>query len=265
MAADAHTFIKGGTDEIIVMETRRHLVQPFRADAWLDLRIGFFVSLTTAGANDTITGLTETIASIGNINPPDSRYWIGIKTEGDAMPVTAGTVFIGFSNCSHAESAREEGASKLVSSDLGNGTSNTNYWRTTNDGVPVDKTVFICDGGLPRSFATQDYPHFVQNVGGAGGYATLLAIRLQRDNPTSRTLRVSIPKTIISGNVGSADVEFTNTPTLAELRNKLVNFPASVYNFPAVELTRVPSALFFYWPWFNSRLRFSAIDVLKFA
>jgi len=256
--ADAHVFDKSG-DQIIVMHTRRHLVQPIRADGWIDLRVGWFLSLTTSGADDTITGLSETIASIGNVNPADSRYFIGLKTEGDNLPLTGSEVFIGFSNSQAGGPNREQGASKLLSSDIGIGTTNSNFWRPDND-YGVIPTGVILEGANLRRAMTQNFPHFVQNVGGAGGYATMLAMRLQRDNPSSRTVRVSFPQ-----NVNSADVEFSSTPTKAELLDKLVNFPASVFNMAAVELSRVPTAWFFFWPFQNSRLRFHAFEVVEVA
>src|SRR5262245_51891132 len=79
---------KGGTDKTVIMAIRQGIVQPFTATDWLDLRIGFLLSITDDTVDDPsspITGLTETITGSPFLGFYD-RYYIGvISTDGQVV------------------------------------------------------------------------------------------------------------------------------------------------------------------------------------
>jgi hypothetical protein len=252
---------KGGTDKTVILAVRTQMIYPFTATGWTDLRVGFLLSLTQTGADDTITGLGETITNGAAGLFPQDRYWIGIKNRNTIMPKNGDTWFIGFSNFSWQSNPHElVGNSVLSSSDLSIG-AGANYWRPNNSYDPVISGGILA-GSSVRAVATSEQIHFPQVVGGGGapGYATLLVLRIQRSTPTDQILTVT---TKVGTN--SADVLFTSTPTLDLLRTNLESFPTTVQQWGPAFVGTPPDALYCYWPFASSRLRIHALGVLKFA
>ena len=252
--------LAGGTDKTVILNVRAGVIQPFQAPNWVDLRFGFLLSLTKAAVDDDTTGLAETIS--GLTLPPEDRYWIGIKnSNNEQLPRTEGTQFIGFSNTFGGSIALDAGDSILSSSDLGVGTTNAYFWRPRNSDSNAH-TAVITDGNVPRARVGGTpgvcAQHFPQNASGAGGYAVLLQVRVTRQDPTSKRVTAQVKI-----DTNSADTLFTNTPTDDVLLGGLEALPATVRTMGPVTLTAVPDALFLYWPFHNSRLRFHAMGILK--
>src|SRR4051812_12581949 len=102
--------LKGGVDKTVIMAVREGVCQPFDAGAWLDLRVGFLMSIcgdVDPTDDDTITGLSETL-----IGPAVTDHcFIGVRNNGTTFPGTPGVVFAGFVN---GASILPVAASKLV-------------------------------------------------------------------------------------------------------------------------------------------------------
>lgn len=248
---------KGGTDKTDIMNVREGVIQPFVATDWLDLRIGWLLSVTDDTGDDTITGLSETIA--GPFLGFYDRYYIGLIDH-------TGNLFMGYTNRGQTDNQPTRGSSKLVSSDSGIGTTNTNFWRPAN-GDNDNWTVQIVEGinGRP-SVRGQSLNgaqiHLVQDTVGAGGYATLIMLRLQRDNVANRRKLISM--SFKSDTVAkNGDVLYTNSPTKDLLTTNLEAFPTSVQTMGPFEFQEEPDALFWYWPFHQSRLRVHAYGIVK--
>lgn len=250
-------------DNIVILNTRQALVQPFQATDWLDLRIGFFLSVcgATVGADDdVITGLAEEIGT-----PPDpllpwnDRVAIGITDS------ATGTVFLGYTNVGGNRQSTT-GTTKLVSSDSALGTTTSDYWRWQLN-LNANWQLRILDNFIVRATSTDgSQMHLVQNFSGghAPGYATLVALRFQRDNTQGRSKVISMSVKCDAVN-HTGDILYTNTPTATVMDTNLEAFPTQVQVMGPVELSQEPDTLFVYWPFSNSRLRISAIGILKFA
>jgi hypothetical protein len=246
---------KGGTDKTVIMAIRELLAQPFQAPEWLDLRVGFLLSLTKAAADDDPTGLAEEIT--GNLGASD-RFQVGLTDR------QTGTIFIGYTNRGQGSRPITTGTSKLVSSDIGIGTTNAWFWRPKNSISDHWSFQMVDADGVQRAISTDGSQiHFPQDVANAGGYAVLLSMRLTRDNTTTRAkiITVTIKKATAGGHSG--DVLFTNLPTAALLQTNLQSFPATVQQFGPVEMSQVPDVMFVYWPFRNSRIRIHAMGVVK--
>lgn len=259
MTAPAEIYHKvdgGADDKLVILNTRAYVRYPFEADNWTDLRIGFFVSLTSTGADNTITGLAET--TIGSNLTSDLGYYIGAYSNVDPLPgELRPSTFIGFTNFPGRISV---GTGKLLSSDIGQGTSNTDFWRPDST-LRVKIYGAIIDQQIPlATFTSAIQPHFVQNYAGghAPGYATLLGIRMTRPTATSNTLTVQIKSGTLTG-----DILFSSTPTSALLDSNLAAFPTTVQQVGPVTVQGVPTTLFCYWPFLNSRLRIHAVRVFQ--
>jgi hypothetical protein len=252
----AHVFNKGGADKTVVLDVRQQLVQPFEAGQWLDLRVGWLLSITKATNDDDVTGLAEDIGvdDLLHYLAFTDRYQIGLTDR------ATGTTFCGYTNLGQVRPMTDllsTGRSRLVSSDLGTGTTNSNFWRPSNGGRPA-AAASITDGQVVLASVNSDgsQQHMVQNVAGAGGYATLLMMRLTRTNPTRITVQLPMM------GPASADVLFTSSPTSTLLINNLQSFPATVRTLGPVTLSHEPSAISLYWPWRNSKLRIHAMGIL---
>lgn len=254
--------VPGPSDHTLILNTRCQLVYPFSPATWTDLRVGFFLSVCKPDPDDNvITALDETLAVQSGA---EDRFWIGLKTNNDLLPLAPNTGFIGFTNALIPPSFALW-VSDLVSSDEGIGTTNTNCWRprVRVAGGAVDDAVSarIADSGanLPTLVFNNVNSHFPQFTDPTHGYATLLMLRLQRPTPTSGVIDVSIKQGTHSG-----DVLFSNTPTLDILEQNLANYPTVVQTKRANGMVHIPDALYLYWPFHNSRLRVHCLGFMKF-
>lgn len=257
-------YLKGGTDKTLILNVRTYMIYPFQAPEWVDLRIGFFLSVTKAAADDDPSNTGAPI--VENLPAPMdvvNRYWIGVKDSSALFPKYGGATFIGYTNTSF-EPRRPEtnGDSVLASSDAGVGTTNANFWRPLNNSrLGAHWNGGIWDGPTNRVMSRDGIQqHFPQNVGGAGGYATLAMIRLQRDNSRTRTVTVSVKSNPATHN---GDVLYGSDTSLSFLLNNLEAFPATVQQWGPLGLSQLPNALYCYWPFHNSRLRIHSLAFLK--
>lgn len=240
-----------------VHDVREYLPQKLNAPGWTDLRVGFLVSVTKTSNTDDPAALTETIGteprpSLGSFD----RYFIGVLGQ-------LGHVFLGFTNRGQSTSGEfTQGSSKLIPSDGGIGVTNTNFWRPKNE-LSDTFSLQVIDTNITRAMGGDGSQiHLVQSAAGAGGYATLLMLRLQRDNAGSRakTVSVSTKRDLVNH---SGDVLFTNTPTKALLTANMQSFPTVVQQLGPIELTEEPTHIYIYWPFRNSRIRVHCHGVLK--
>jgi len=255
-------YLKGGTEHVLINAVREAHIRPFQATDWTDLRVGFFLSVTRAASDDDPTTLTETISGSPGVAWTD-RVQIGLTDR------ATGQTFLGYSNLPSRARLESLGDTKLVSSDIGIGTTNARYWRPSHASPPPNgdvDSVHIIDGGQSRACAPDGSQlHMVQDTATAGGYCTLLTLRLRRDNATSRAriIRMEVKKATAGGH--SSDILFNTDPSLAILQAQLEAFPTSVSTLGPVELSQVPDTFYFYWPFHNSRLRIHASGILKVA
>lgn len=252
--AQADCWAKTPQDKTVALRVRQYAVYPWRATNWTDLRVGFFVSISKAADLTSVAGLDETIGP-DDRTPMDmtDRYWMGVKTANDVFPASAANVgFIGFTNL--GPNAGTLGRSILSGSDTGTGTG-TKYWWPHN-GYSPNLSAAIVDGRLPQAHSPAGMQqHFPQDL--VGGYSLMLGIRLLRPTPTSKMYTVQIKNT-----GGNADMGYSDTPTKELCLSFIQAWPAAAQMGP-VEMTAGVNALYFYWPFRNSRLRIHSVAVHK--
>lgn len=258
----AKIYLKGGTEKTLILAVREAFYEPFQATNWTDLRLGFLVSIcgnADPGEDDTITGLTDTIgASSSDFLPWTDRFSLGLTDS------RTGQVFLGYTNVL-ASREPSTGSSKLVSSDAAIGTTNAYFWRVSN-GMDVNgvASLSIIDNHIRRARSVDGSQiHFIQDTAGAGGYATLVALRFQRDNARGREkiITMTVKKTVTH----TGDILYTNTPSATVLETNLESFPATVQQLGPIELSSVPDTIWAYWPFSNSRLRIHCYGILRAA
>ncbi len=255
--------IAGNTDKTVVWAVRELLPQRFQAPGWTDLRIGFLMSIV--GPVDPTDDDDPTAVSAEEIGTDaatavSDRFFIGVTDS------HTGQSFAGFTNMGlTAHNSNSIGKSSLVASDSGIGTSNSDYWRPQNK-FREQWTVAIIDAGLRRAFSAPGSEiHFNSGANGAIGYATLLMLRLQRDNASGRSKIISVTTKRDATN-HSGDVLFTDTPTAALLEsNLLATFPSPSQTLGPIELSQELDTLYWYWGFHDSRIRCHAAGIYKAA
>jgi len=243
-----------GTEKAIIMGVREALVYPFVCPNWLDFRVGFFLSLCSATDDSTITGLAEDIITVGQ---SVDRMWIGLKQSNSVQPANAGTTFLGYASALQPDTIAN---SRLLSSGIG-GTDDANYWIAIGSvgGAfhMVNGTTSVMDQG------SGIHIHFPQNAANAGGNATLVMFKLLRTTTTSTTIQV-YPYYINVPGTNSFDRMYDSACLLQTIRDNFrsYSFPSS---FGSGNIGTVPDALYFFWPFYKSKLRIHAVVIEKFA
>jgi hypothetical protein len=246
-------YTQSAPDKVLTLAIREAFIYPFVSPNWKDLRLGFYASLTNPTADDVHTALTEALPKVDY----SDRYFFGFKNNSnDTRPVAAGTSFAGIMN----ESGGNITANSVVDPSNDNSTTTgTKYWRARATAGPemykidgVTKTegsTFLGGGGGGMLFP--------QDVAAAGGYSVLNIVKLTRPTTTSTSISIN------NQTGASVNVNFSSAPTVANIRTLLAS--SSYTMSSGTTLTTVPDALYFYWPFLNSRLRILAIALEKFA
>jgi hypothetical protein len=261
LEAAGEVFYKS-TDGVVILPVRKRAYYPFSAPGWTDLRLAFFLSITGAFSDDTITGLAETLAGV---TAPADRYWIGIRNGFFGLPrfqdATYKTTFIGFTNSKPTNGATEAADNSILSSsDEGVGTTNTNFWFPHNSTQDFHSAMIIDGTTVLDGSATGLQQHFVQNELNAGGYAVLLGMRLLRESPTALTVQASFKSSTLS-----ADMLYSSVPTKELVRDSIEVWPTDAQQVleSGVDMSEVPSGFLFYWCFTQSRLRIHALGILS--
>jgi len=235
-------------DKALILDTRTALVVPFDAPNWIDLRIGFYLSLTKKNNDNDPTGLAEDVTYVSRAD----RVWIGMKDAGADVPTLSTTNFAGFT-------CVPDGTPKVsLATSTGNRyklLSNANkVWSVINGSVESQNAILASDGSTPA------FMFFRSAV--VTGYASMFLFRVTRPDPDNTILSTFIG--VSSSPFEELDIQWSDTPSIAEIRAKLRTLPfmRSVAGF---DIGFVPNALYFYWPFFNSRLRLHCYVVEKFA
>lgn len=255
----AEIYSKSG-EHLILCAVREAHVRQFQATDWTDLRVGFFLSITKADDEDDPSGLAETIGTEPRPSLPwTDRAFIGLTDR------QTGTVLLGYTNLS-GNRLQTIGSSRLVSSDVGIGTTDATFWRTESDVTNGHRLQWrILDGGVSRAVSSDgSQVHFIQDPVEASGYCTFLGMRFTRPNAHSRSriISMSVKKTV-GGHSG--DILFTDDPSNDIGIAQLQSFPTDVQTLGPVELSHVPDTFYFYWPFHDSRLRIHEICLVKAA
>lgn len=244
------------TDNILILNNRESMLEPMTVPSFTDIRVGFLLSITDKTNNDLPNGAFA--EDISGASQPSNYFWIGLKDTSTYLPLTGSAQFIGYTNAPQAFGTDH---SQVVSSDLGIGTTNSNFWRPNNSLNSSAAFQINAFGSVHRISLDGIQCHFPQSLAGAGGYAVLLMFRVLNVGPSVWTVQVP--------NMGahSSDVIFTNTPTATLLLQYLQAPPGTFQTLGPSglqpQLFYTIPALFAYWPFALSRLRISAMGVFK--
>jgi hypothetical protein len=109
-------------------------------------------------------------------------------------------------------------------------------------------------------------PEMSQDPVANGGRASLFMLRMTRTSGSTLTISNFYYANTNRGGTNYADANvWSNNPTIGLIRTNLRNATWTGVLAAHTFVEEVPSALIFYWPFFNSRLRIHSICIEKFA
>src|SRR6266404_6899640 len=210
----------------LILGTREGLLYPFTAPSWTDLRLSAWVSLTKAASDDDNTGLAETLTR----STSRDDLFFGFKDNSGTFPRVAGSQFAGIAS----------NTPNRTLTDVGSGTS----WR-----MDANQLAYLFQGTSVNSFEAAghliDLPGTTLN---SSTYAQFWSAKITRSTGSSLTVTPA----------RYFDINTTSTPTIAGLRTLASSVTYTSAGAGAFTST-VPTCVFIYWPYNNSRLRINAL------
>lgn len=240
--------IPSNGDKTLILDTRASFLQAFKAINWTDLRLTIACSLTSQSANDQQSGLGETYGSAGDSN----HFYMGFKSSDNLLPTQ--TNFWGLSsNTIAAPTAAAQLYDNITYFQPGN-TSTLTIGLLASNGTTKTNSLPGQGNG----------PEFLENAVPQPSYAQVIFLRMRRNDPTLpvvNTLEAVVDAPSTSLGLGPHWVSDT---TIATLRSQTAaatfNTIISPFTFAAV-----PDAIYFFWPFNNSRLRIHSYVLEKYA
>lgn len=243
--------IPSNGDKTLILDTRASFLQPFKAINWTDLRLTFAASLTAAAANDQQSGLSEVYPSTGDIN----HAYLGFKSSDALIPTQ--TNFWGISS-----------NQILVPSAQAQLQDNAGSWQLGNTNS-VAAAMLVSNGTTKQNSGIGQavQPLFYEGASPATLYANVFILRMRRNDPTLpiiNTLEAALfPSGFVVGSYNGLTGLVSDT-TIATLR---ATTAAAVFTTLITPFTfvNVPDAIYFFWPFANSRLRIHSYVLEKYA
>lgn len=237
-----------GNDKTLILGARGTLLQSFKAMNWTDLRFTLAYSLTKESDPNDPTGLAEAIGT----GQDNNQVYIGFKKSDSLLPPSTDS-FVLSTQLATPDSA---------STTLADGGDFLNFFHTSDD----TKMILASNGTTKQNNGPSlSSPRVQDKISGPtySGYATILMLRMTRNDPTLNKVDTLEAHTD-GGAILDNGVPFATDTTVANLRalTAAAAFQAIIGPFA---FNTVPDALFFYWPFNNSRLRIHDYVLEKYA
>ncbi len=229
------------TENTLILAPREMVVRPFNFGAWTEIRLGILATMVTSAGNDS-NAVSETVAIASALD----YYGFGIKTDNTILPRVAGADFIGMQNITAASSAYTSGTP-------GNVQSASNPRGVIAAGASViDEATNLDQMDLPQA-------------AGASGYCGFYGLRIVIGNAGLSTQTVTIGaarRSTVSG------TDYSNSV----LRSNILSGGSTGYTMgtakawnTGVAARALPDAFYLRMPFYNARMRLSAMGMIKVA
>lgn len=236
----ATIFQKTATDNCLILGARESLTYPFSLGNWTEVRMGFYISVTSSSGDNTLYGGNETIPFASG----PANIYVGLTSSEPGFPRQNGKTYIGLGP--HNPGSTQNLNSTVIScADASN---------TRLAAVDASGNLSISTAGAGMIGYT--------NTTGNTNYARFYGLRYV----VSSNNQYTVTKT-----AGASPV--TN-PTVEDTRAQLQAMPSSDslgslyfnYGFTSsgVQLPR-PNNVYLYFPFWGSRVRIHALVVDKYA
>lgn len=230
-----------GAENTCILAPREMTVRPFNFGAWTEMRMGIFFTMVTA-AGDDANAVNETVVIASALD----YMAFGIKTNNTTPARTAGTDFIGLMNQTAQSSLLTAGAPGNLNS-AGN-----------------PRGVYLNDAAVLSEATNLGQADFPQ-AAGAAGYNGFLGLRFVITNLGLVNQQINLGFGIRSSVAG---VDYSVTA----LRTQILSGGSTGYTMggprdwnTGVVARVVPDAFYVRMPFFNNRIRMSAMEMIKVA
>lgn len=231
------------SENSLILGNREAFYRQFNFGSWNELRIGMlfrFVgnsSDTSSYSNETVTVTTLT-----------DKLYFGLKSTGSNMPGVSGTNFIG--------------SATINTTDLSAANVGTYYYNAGNtyalylmatSGSATSQSIFTNNTGGTQAMTYPSYPFSTTNYDGFYG----LKFTLQNSGSVSQSIALSYKRNADNSGSGSADL---HSLLISDSSWSTMPQPNSASWVPSIS---IPDCFFVYSPFYNNRIRMSAVEVIK--
>ncbi len=258
----ATIFQKVAGEQCLILGSREALIYPFDVGSWSEIRVGYYISLTSA-SDDNALSTNETSSYAGSFK--NSMYW-GLKDSGSALPTQAAVAFVGW-----GQTSTQARTSRIVNHDpVFDG--NPYVMLEVGDNV----SLFVQSPSRMISYGTA-HVHSQANVGDgqfmitpvpANGTGTAVGYAAYYTEQYIKT-NVGGKNTISFGTAASLPAEAHN---ITNLRNRILasSYTTMLTGWATTDQTSAGTnldlnSLFIYMPFVSNRLRIHAIVIEKVA
>ena len=241
-----------GTDKTLILDTRAPMIQGFKATNWTDLRLTFAFSVTKQSDPNDPTGLDELIGSGGDAD----QIYMGFKSN-DALYPPA-TNFFGIST-----QLVTPGTAQTHLQDNPPSFSSLSTGRVGDFGHPI----FISNG----TSKLNNTPVYINGVCMQDSvqslYASIVILQMIRNDPTLNLVNAlnSIYTVFPNGGGYTANLPAYYSDTSTNNLRTLTAATTLTNVAGPFTFATLPNALYFYWPFLNSRLRIHNLLLEKYA
>lgn len=234
---------KIATDKTLILSPREGILRAFDFGAWTEMRIGIFYSGVTSGGDN-----TQSVAEVVALSSPADRLAFGIKnSDTDDLPGEAGGTFLGASNST------------------GNGSECNGVGFFSQGAGAVVACAFngatLVDGGAIAD-TLGNYLLYPANVSAATQYCGFSGLKLTVTDLglSSQTVGLSFSNTqnVPGDTYGIGPLRtYLNNSSYGTVRTMTWNDGAAAYD--------LPDAFFLRMPFYNNRIRVSAMIAARYA
>ncbi len=239
----AQIYQKTVSDKTCILAPREFYLRPFDFGSdWTEMRVGIYFSGVTSGADDT-TSVSETVT----VSTAADNIYFGLKnSDTDDLPGFGTALFLGVMTQAASTSQLTAGSPNKIRSSAGDFLVSNGYH---------DTTLVTGTGG---SGVSMQFPA----ASGTSAYCGFFVVKFVINNLglSSQTVDISMSETSsISGTDYSASALrlLINNATFTSAANVVWNTGAAARD--------IPDAVFIRMPFYNNRIRLSAIRAIRYA
>lgn len=239
----AEIYLKSA-ENTLILSPREGVQRPFNFDAWTEVRIGMYLGGVTA-AGDNTQAVVETV----NISSYLDRITFGLKTNDALMPGQVGCKFIGVTSTTRSE------LSSL--SMFGSADAVTGFYNGMNGAKSVDAT-----------FTTLTTPavsgiRYPSDISGASSYCGFYALKFLVTDAGLSTQKIQV---LFSQNNTVSGSNYSAAALLTDINNATYTSMGAAFDWnDGAAAYDLPDAFWLRMPFFNNRIRVSAIRAVRYA
>lgn len=247
--ANGTIYLKSGTDQQLVVQPRCSFTRAFNVGTWTTLLMGFYIQATTA------SNINADVTTLENltVNSPKDAFYVGLRNSAStAFPLTTGCQFIGAIPQNYQTAGAE-------SAQISYGAPNNSIGTASSHILAVGlNDASVVGGGTYPTYQISAANQVAPAATTASNYNGLFMMKFVVVNAGLASQSVSVSSLLTTVNA-----PYTTDALRASLLGAGYGASVSIaWNSGGVALP-IPDAMYMYWPFYNSRMRYSAVELVK--